>query len=58
MIFRGKAALLSEIQQGRKKTFATFIVGAGDCDAPYMSTIWHNDEIVGEITSGGWGISH
>ena len=53
--FPGKAALLSEIQQGRKKTFATFIVGAGDCDAPYMSTIWHNDEIVGEITSGGWG---
>jgi dimethylglycine dehydrogenase len=30
-------------------------VDAGDCDAPYMSTLWHNGEIVGETTSGAWG---
>ena len=31
------------------------IVDAGEHDAPYMSTIWHNGEVVGETTSGGWG---
>ena len=24
-------------------------------DAPYMSTVWHGDEVVGEITSSGHG---
>ncbi|VAV91946.1 Sarcosine dehydrogenase, partial [hydrothermal vent metagenome] len=27
----------------------------GEADAPYMSTIWHAGEIVGETTSGAWG---
>ncbi|SHF61172.1 dimethylglycine dehydrogenase [Litoreibacter ascidiaceicola] len=53
--FPGKAALLSEKQKGSKKAFVTLIVDAGDADAPYMSTIWHGDEVVGETTSGDWG---
>jgi dimethylglycine dehydrogenase len=53
--FIGKAALLSEKQRGLTKRFATLVVEAGDCDAPYMSTIWHDGKIVGETTSGGWG---
>lgn len=53
--FRGKAALLNEKQQGAKKRFVTLLVEAGDCDAPYMSTLWHDGKIVGETTSGGWG---
>ncbi|MEQ9261169.1 MAG: FAD-dependent oxidoreductase [Roseovarius sp.] len=53
--FTGKAALLSEKQQGRKKAFVTLTVDAGEADAPYMSTIWHKGEIVGETTSGAWG---
>lgn len=53
--FKGKAALLNEKQQGVKKRFVTLLVEAGDCDAPYMSTLWHGGEIVGETTSGGWG---
>ncbi|MCK0151810.1 FAD-dependent oxidoreductase [Marivita sp. S6314] len=53
--FPGKAALLSEKQQGVKKRFVTLTVDAGDCDAPYMSSLWHNGEVVGETTSGGWG---
>ena len=53
--FRGKATLLAEKQQGVTKRFVTLIVDAGDCDAPYMSTLWHNGEIVGETTSGAWG---
>jgi dimethylglycine dehydrogenase len=53
--FIGKAALLSEKQRGATKRFATLTVEAGECDAPYMSTIWHDGKIVGETTSGGWG---
>jgi dimethylglycine dehydrogenase len=53
--FTGKAALMSEKQQGSKKRFVTLLVEAGDCDAPYMSCLWHGDEIVGETTSGAWG---
>lgn len=53
--FPGKAVLQAEKQQGSKKGFVTLIVDAGDCDAPYMSTVWHGDEVVGETTSGNWG---
>ncbi|RWK19206.1 MAG: FAD-dependent oxidoreductase [Mesorhizobium sp.] len=54
--FRGKAALLNEKQQGVKKRFVTLVIeNPGDCDAPYMSTLWHDGRIVGETTSGGWG---
>lgn len=53
--FRGKQALQSEKQAGLTKRFVTLVVDAGDCDAPYMSTIWKNDQVVGEVTSGGYG---
>ena len=53
--FPGKQALLSEKQQGSKKGFVTMVVDAGDADAPYMSTVWKGDEVVGETTSGNWG---
>jgi len=53
--FKGKAAIQNEKQQGRKKAFVTLIVDAGDYDAPYMSTLWDGDTVVGETTSGGWG---
>ncbi len=53
--FPGKQALLNEKQQGVKKRFVTLTVEAGDHDAPYMSTLWHGDQVVGETTSGGWG---
>ena len=53
--FTGKAAILAEKQQGVKKRFVTLVVDAGDADAPYMSCIWHGDQIVGETTSGAWG---
>jgi dimethylglycine dehydrogenase len=51
----GKAALMAEKQRGVAKRFAPLIVEAGAADAPYMSTIWHGGEIVGETTSGAWG---
>ena len=53
--FLGKAALEAEKQRGVTKRFVTLIVEAGDYDAPYMSTLWNDDEVVGETTSGGWG---
>ncbi len=53
--FPGKAATLAEKQQGVTKRFASLIVEAGDQDAPYMSTIWHDGEVVGETTSGAYG---
>jgi len=53
--FIGKAALAAEKQVGIKKRFVTMIVEAGDQDAPYMSTVTHNGEVVGETTSGDWG---
>ncbi|MGR3659630.1 MAG: aminomethyltransferase family protein, partial [Paracoccaceae bacterium] len=53
--FPGKAALLAEKKRGVTKRFVTLIVEAGESDAPYMSTLWHGDEVVGETTSGGWG---
>ncbi len=53
--FPGKAALLSEKQRGRAKAFVPLIVEPKEADAPYMSTLWHNGEVVGETTSGDWG---
>lgn len=53
--FKGKAALEREKQQGVSKRFVLLTVEAGDCDAPYMSTLWHGGKVVGETTSGNWG---
>lgn len=53
--FCGKAALQNEKQQGVKKRFVTLVVDSPNYDAPYMSTLWHDGQIVGETTSGGFG---
>jgi dimethylglycine dehydrogenase len=53
--FHGKAALLAEKQRGVSKRFVTLTIDAGENDAPYMSTLWHDGAVVGETTSGGWG---
>ena len=53
--FRGKSALERQHQAGVGKRFVALHVEADDCDAPYMSTLWHRDEAVGETTSGGFG---
>lgn len=54
--FRGKAALQAELLQGRKKRFATLVMDT-DCtaDAPYMSTVLYDGQVVGETTSGAFG---
>jgi dimethylglycine dehydrogenase len=53
--FPGKAALIQQQKDGIKKRFVTMIVEAGDQDAPYMSTVYHDGKVVGETTSGDWG---
>ena len=53
--FRGKAALEAEKQRGVAKRFVTLTVEAGECDPPYMSTLWHGGAVVGETTSGYFG---
>ncbi|MEO0995209.1 MAG: FAD-dependent oxidoreductase, partial [Pseudomonadota bacterium] len=53
--FSGKAALLSEKQQGSSKRFVAMKLKANGHDAPYMSTVWKGEEVVGETTSGAWG---
>ena len=53
--FPGKAALLREKQQGSIKKFVTLVVEADFADAPYMSTLWQGDQVVGETTSGAYG---
>jgi dimethylglycine dehydrogenase len=53
--FRGKAALAAEKQAGSARRFVTLTAAAGDCDPPYMSTLWQNGTVVGEVTSAAWG---
>ncbi|MGJ8597037.1 GcvT family protein [Sulfitobacter sp.] len=53
--YTGKAALVAQAKDGVKKRFVTMTVEAGDQDAPYMSTVYHDGKVVGETTSGDWG---
>ena len=53
--FPGKAAILVEKQRGIKKKAVTLSLDLEEFDAPYMSTLWKNNQIVGEVTSGAWG---
>ena len=54
-VFPGKQSLLSEKQRGSVKKFVSMIIKDNVCDAPYMSTIWHDRKIIGEVTSGAYG---
>ena len=53
--FPGKQALMAEFQRGPSKKFAVMKLAANGHDAPYMSTVWQGEEMVGETTSGAWG---
>jgi dimethylglycine dehydrogenase len=53
--FRGKPALEAEKQRGVAKRFCTLVIEADTHDPPYMATIWHQGQIVGEVTSGYYG---
>ncbi len=54
--FIGKRALQNEKQQGVGKRFVTLTLDSPNgFDAPSMSNLWHEEAIVGEVTSAGWG---
>lgn len=52
--FIGKAAALSERDQGVTRKLCTFEVEARDADAVAWEPIWHEGEVVGYVTSGGY----
>ncbi|WP_212524203.1 FAD-dependent oxidoreductase [Actibacterium sp. MT2.3-13A] len=53
--FRGKGALEAQAASGVSKRFVTLKIEAGEFDPPYMASLFHNGEVVGELTSSGWG---
>ena len=53
--FPGKAALLHQKDSGLQRCFAVLKVQDGGADAPYMATLWQENQVVGEVTSGGGG---
>ena len=53
--FVGKTAIESERKSGVTRKCVTLLVESEAFDAPYMSTIWSGDKVVGESTSGEWG---
>ena len=52
--FIGKKAALAEKEKGVKRKLCTFVVDAVDADANAYEPIWHDGEVVGFVTSGGY----
>src|ERR1051325_4989206 len=53
--FIGREAALADKASGGKRRRVTFPVDALDADVLGDEPIWHNGEVVGWITSGGYG---
>jgi dimethylglycine dehydrogenase len=53
--FIGQEALRREAQAGPRERFVPLIVAAGDADAAAVSIVYRRDEVVGLVTSGGYG---
>ncbi len=52
--FIGKEAALAEKNQGTTRKLCTFIVDADDADVVADEPIWHDNNVVGFVTSGGY----
>jgi dimethylglycine dehydrogenase len=52
--FIGKAAAQKEFEEGPKRKRVAFDVDAGDADVMGDEPIWHQDKVIGWITSGGY----
>lgn len=52
--FIGKQAAVDEKAHGVSRKLCTFIVDANDADVVGYEPVWHNDEVVGFVTSGGY----
>lgn len=53
--FLGCEALQREAAAGPKERFVPLLVEAGDADAPAVSIVYHQNQVVGLVTSGGFG---
>ena len=54
--FIGREALEQQQERGEAPTrLVTLVVEAGDADASGDECIWDSKEVVGRVTSGGWG---
>ncbi len=53
--FVGKAAAAAEQAGGGVRKLITLVVDADDADAMGDEPIWHDDKVVGWVTSGGYG---
>jgi len=52
--FIGRQSALAEREQGVRRKLCTFIVDAQDADVDAYEPIWHDGEVVGFVTSGGY----
>jgi dimethylglycine dehydrogenase len=52
--FIGMEAALAERSNGVARRLCTFVVDADDADAVADEPIWHDDIVVGFVTSGGY----
>jgi dimethylglycine dehydrogenase len=52
--FIGKQAVMDERELGVKRQLCTFVVDAKDADVDAYEPIWHEGEVVGFVTSGGY----
>ena len=53
--FIGRSALEKQRADGVSTRLVTVVVDAKDADACGEESIWHRDQVVGHVTSGGWG---
>jgi dimethylglycine dehydrogenase len=52
--FIGKQAVLAEKETGVERRLCTFVVEARDADVNAYEPVWHDGEVVGFVTSGGY----
>ena len=52
--FIGKKAVKAERKIGVERKLCTFVVEARDADVDAYEPIWHDGEVVGFVTSGGY----
>ena len=53
--FIGRRALEEQRRRGVPTRLVTLVIDAGDADACGEECIWRGEDVVGRVTSGGWG---
>jgi len=53
--FIGRTAAVADREHGPLRRLVTLVIDAGDADAMGDEPVWHEDKVVGWVTSGGFG---